>query len=97
MFYIGLYTEKHEKIFSEITRPRALYVDFYQVWSNYAPVAKTGSAPGVTRDMVSFQQIPTCKLSTKLWSACCLSVMPTLSAIYFIKVSKGANPFPTIL
>ena len=56
MFYIGLYREKHEKIFlSETTRFRALIfgmlhhlVDFYQVCPNYAPGAKSGPASGVT-------------------------------------------------
>ena len=46
---------KHEKIFlSETLRPRALIfgmqhhlVDLYQVYSNYDPGAKNGSAPGV--------------------------------------------------
>ena len=50
MFYIGLYREKHGKIFwSETIRPRALIfgmthqqVDLYQVCSNYAPGAKNG-------------------------------------------------------
>ena len=32
-------------------------MDHYQVWSNYAPVAKNDPAPGATRDMVSLQQI----------------------------------------
>ena len=62
---------KHEKVFlSETTRPRALIfgmkhhlVNLNHVCSNYA---KSGPAPGVTRDMVSFQQIPICKLLTKL-------------------------------
>ena len=48
MFYIGLYREKHGKIFfSETIMPRALIfgmqydlVDFSQVCSNYAPGAK---------------------------------------------------------
>ena len=50
MFYIGLYREKHEKIFlSETIRPRALIfdmrhhlIDFYGVCSNYPPGAKNG-------------------------------------------------------
>ena len=50
MFYIGLYREKHEKIFmSETTMPRALIfgmkhhlVNLYQVCSNYIPWAKKG-------------------------------------------------------
>ena len=49
--------------------PRALIfgmyhniVDLYQVCSNYAPDAKIGPTPGVTRDMANFQQIPICKL-----------------------------------
>ena len=54
MFYIGLYREKHEKIFwSETTRLRAwtfgiLYylVDLYQVCSNVSPAAKNGPRPG---------------------------------------------------
>ena len=54
MFYIGLYWEKHEKIFlSETTMPRALIfgmkhhpVNFYQVCSNYIPGAKNGLPPG---------------------------------------------------
>ena len=65
MYYIGLYREKHEKIFlSETIRPRVLIfgmyhplVDLYQTCSNYAPRVKNGPAPGVTRDIVSFQQI----------------------------------------
>ena len=55
MLYIGLYREKHEKIFlSETIRPRALIfgmmhylVVFYQVCSNYSPEAKIGSTSGV--------------------------------------------------
>ena len=70
MFYIGLYREKHEKIFlSETIRHRALIfgmyhdlVDLYQVCSNYATGAKIGPTPGVARDMASFQQICICKL-----------------------------------
>ena len=54
MFYIGLYREKHEKIFlSETSMPRALIfgmkhhlVDLYQVCSNYIPGAKNGPPPG---------------------------------------------------
>ena len=50
MFYIGLYWEKHEKIFlSETIRPRALIfsmlhhlVNLYQFCSNYALGAKNG-------------------------------------------------------
>ena len=50
MLYIGLYREKHEKIFlSETTRPRAMIFDmkhylviFYQVCSNYTSGAKNG-------------------------------------------------------
>ena len=57
MFYIGLYREKHEKIYlSETIRPRACLniwyvvngdlVDLYQVCSNYPPGAKkNGPAP----------------------------------------------------
>ena len=64
MFYIVLYRENLKKIFlSEITRPRALIfdmlhhlVDLYQVCSNYAPGIKNDPAPGVTRDMVSFNK-----------------------------------------
>ena len=59
LFYIGLYRETHEKS-PETTRPRALIfameyhlVDFYQVCSKYAPGAKTGPTPGVTRDIRS--------------------------------------------
>ena len=56
MFYIGLYREKHEKIFlSETTRPRALkigikhhLVNLYQVCSNYIPGTKNGLPMGVT-------------------------------------------------
>ena len=33
-------------------------VDLYLVCSNYAPGAKIGPTPGVTRDMASFQQTP---------------------------------------
>ena len=70
MFYIGLYREKHEKIFlSGTTNHLALIffmkhhlVDLYHVCSNSAPGAKNGLAPGVTRGMVSFQKIPICKL-----------------------------------
>ena len=71
MFNIGLYREKNEakKISSETTRPRVFMfgmyhnlVDLYQVCSNYIPGAKTGTAPGLTRYMVIFQQIPICKL-----------------------------------
>ena len=54
MFYIGLYREKHEKIYlSETIRPRACLniwyvvngdlVDLYQVCSNYPPGAKKWS------------------------------------------------------
>ena len=57
----------------ETTRPRALIfhmqhhlVYLYQVCLKYAPGAKNGPAQGVTRDMVSFQQIPICKLQAKL-------------------------------
>ena len=54
MFYIGLYREKHGKIFlSETIRLRALIfgmkhhlVDLYHVCSNYAPGAKNGTSPG---------------------------------------------------
>ena len=53
MFYIGIYGEKHEKIFcSETIRPRALVygmehdlVDLYQVCSNYLPGAKNCPVP----------------------------------------------------
>ena len=70
MFYIGLYREKNEaKISSETTRPRAFMFgmyhnleDLYQVCSTYIPGAETGTAPGLTRYMVIFQQIPICKL-----------------------------------
>ena len=61
MFYIGLYREKHEKIFlSETTMPRAFIfgmkhhlVNLYQVCLNYnkkkyIPGAKKWPAPGVT-------------------------------------------------
>ena len=33
-------------------------VDLYQFCSNYAPGAKIGPTPGVTRVMARFQQIP---------------------------------------
>ena len=53
MFNIGLYRVKHEKIFlSKTTRPRALIfgmyhlVNFYQVCSNYSPVAKMAPPRG---------------------------------------------------
>ena len=56
MFYVGLYREKHEKIFlSETTMLRALIfgtcmkhhlVNLYQVCSNYIPGAKNGPPPG---------------------------------------------------
>ena len=63
MVYIGLNRGKHEQIFSsETTSPRGFLfgmqhhlVDLYHVCSNYAPRVKNGPAPGVTRDMVSFQ------------------------------------------
>ena len=63
-----------EKIYlSETIRPRALIfgmehnlVDLYIVYSNYAPRVEIGSTPGVTRDTTTFQQIPICKLQTKL-------------------------------
>ena len=50
MFNIGLYSEKHEKIFStETIRPRVLIfgkwhhlVDLYQICSNYALGARPG-------------------------------------------------------
>ena len=56
MFYIGLYSEKLEKIFlSAIIRPKVLIfgiqhhlVNFYQVCLNYAPGTKNGPAPGVS-------------------------------------------------
>ena len=56
MFNIGLYREKHEKIFlSETTRPRALIfimkhhlVNLFQVCSNDIPGAKNGPSRGVT-------------------------------------------------
>ena len=56
MLYIGLYREKHEKIFlSETIRPRALIygmkldlLDLYQVCLNYAPGAKNDPALWVT-------------------------------------------------
>ena len=54
MFYIGLYKEKHEKIFlSETTGPRALSLDIWYVASpsgrsNYGPGAKIGPVAGVT-------------------------------------------------
>ena len=52
MFYIGLYREKHEKIFlSETRKPRLLIfvmwhhlMDLYQVCSNNAPGVKNGPA-----------------------------------------------------
>ena len=54
MFYIGLYMEKHGRIFlSETIRPRAFLfgmkhylTDLYQVCSNYAPGAKNGPTQG---------------------------------------------------
>ena len=54
MFYIGLYREKHGKVFwSETTRPRALIfgmkhhlVDLYRVCPNYTPGAKNGPTRG---------------------------------------------------
>ena len=56
MFYKVLYWENMKKILSETIRPRALIfvvyhdlVDLYQFCSNYAPGAKNGPAPGVTR------------------------------------------------
>ena len=56
MFYIGLYREKHRKIFlSKTIGPRVLICDMYhhlvdlnQVCSKYASWAKNGLAPGVT-------------------------------------------------
>ena len=65
-FYIGLYKAKP---MPETIRLRALIigmqhylVDLNQVCANHAPWAKSGPAQGVTRDMVSYQQIPICKL-----------------------------------
>ena len=63
-----LYEKKNMKKYflSETIRPRVLIfgkhdlVDIYPVCSNYAPEAKIGPTPGVTRDMASFQQIPIC-------------------------------------
>ena len=53
MLYIGLHSDKHEKIWAETIRPRVLIidmkhhlVDLYQLCSNYAPWAKNGPAPG---------------------------------------------------
>ena len=54
MFYIGLYSEKHEKIFLfETIWPRVLIFSMYhhlvylfQVCSNYAPGAENGPTPG---------------------------------------------------
>ena len=54
MFYIGLYREKHEKIFlSKTTWPGALIfgmkhhlMNLYQVCLNYIPGAKIGSPRG---------------------------------------------------
>ena len=54
MFYLGLYREKHEKIFlSETTMPRALIfgrehnlANLYQVTANYIPGAKNGPPRG---------------------------------------------------
>ena len=54
MFYIGLYREKHEKIFlSKTIWPTALVfgmwhqlVDLYQVCSNYAQEEKNGPSTG---------------------------------------------------
>ena len=74
MFYIGLYREKHGKIFLfETIRPNALIfvmyndlVNLFQVCSNYAPRAKIGPTPGVTRDMASFQKTSFCKLLQNL-------------------------------
>ena len=56
MFNMGLYRERHEKIFlSETIRPRVLIfgmkhhlVDLYQLCSNYAPWANNGPTLGVT-------------------------------------------------
>ena len=56
MLDIGLYWEKHEKIFlSGTTRLRAMIfgmkhylVVFYSVCSNYTPGAKNGPTSGVT-------------------------------------------------
>ena len=55
MFHIGLYREKHERIFlSKTTRSRALIfgmlyhlVNLFQVCSNYIPGVKNGPAPWV--------------------------------------------------
>ena len=65
MFYIGLYSEKREKILflsQTMIRLRALIfgmyyhlVDPYQVCSNNALGTIKWLAPGVARDMVSFQ------------------------------------------
>ena len=65
MFDRGLYREKHGKIFYSETlifgKEHDL-VELYQVCSKYNPGAKIGLAPGVNRDLVSFQQIPVRKL-----------------------------------
>ena len=49
ILYIGLYREKHEKIFlSETTRPRAMIFGMKHQLVDYAPGAKNGPALGVT-------------------------------------------------
>ena len=56
MFYIGLYSDNHKRIFlSKTICQRALIIDIkqplvhlYQVCSNYAPLAQNGPALGVT-------------------------------------------------
>ena len=53
MFYTGLYRKKHEKVFYETTRPRALIfgmkyhiVDLCQVGSNFTLWTNYGSPKG---------------------------------------------------
>ena len=66
MFNIGLYWEKHGKMFfSETIRPNALIfgmkhdlVNPYQVRSNYAPGAKYGPALGVTSFTLAYTVNP---------------------------------------
>ena len=86
MFYIGLYREKHGKIFlCETIRPRALIfgmkhvlVDLYQVCSNYAlgpkmaqPQLSTGTWPAFNRYLyVSFKQ-NSGKQFKATWPSCC--------------------------
>ena len=76
MLYIGLYREKHEKIFlSETTRPRAMIfgmkhnlVVFYPFCSNYTPGAKNGPNPGGHMLHIGFTIGRKLKLNLLVWN-----------------------------